>query len=633
MIPPCHKISVVIPLYNGERFIRHALAGVACQTMPPHEVIVVDDGSVDEGPAIVENLSRTQPITQLRKINGGQSSARNFGIAHATGDLIALLDQDDVWYPNHLHELLQPFTIEQPIALGWTYSNLDEIDEAGRLIKRSILTDADSVHPKVDLQDCLRHDMFVLPSASMIARRAFDAVGGFDERLAGYEDDDLFVRLFSAGYQNIYIEKALSQWRVYPTSTSYSPRMARSRMVYARKLIEHFPNDTKLTRNYVRDLIAPRFVRQAVVEAKNALAANDMAWIDRSFDDLAFLEDFLGIDRFAHLTQRKPIITAIIPLFNGDEFIEEAIQSIFNQTLRPDEIIVVDDGSTDGGAETVARMARTNPIRLLSKPNGGQSSARNFGVEYAHGDLIALLDQDDIWYANHLEELVKPHLQGRVTELGWSYSNLDEINRKGELICRGCLGTVKAKHPKLDIASCLSGDMFVLPSASLVSRHAFLAVGGFDERLSGYEDDDLFLRLFQAGYENVYLPKSLSKWRIYQTSSSYTPRMAISRMLYARKLIDRFPDDPDMSRYYVRDMIAPRFFFIMVAELRKAVLKGTLDQQTVAVNNLAYITSYMRLRWRLPLQLLFLPSVRIPFLARFIVRHRMVLGSVARRFL
>ncbi|MEA2777227.1 MAG: hypothetical protein QOF90_2633, partial [Acetobacteraceae bacterium] len=154
-----------------------------------------------------------------------------------------------------------------------------------------------------------------------------------------------------------------------------------------------------------------------------------------------------------------------------------------------------------------------------------------------------------------------------------------------------------------------------------------------DERLSGYEDDDLFLRLFQAGYENVYLPKSLSKWRIYQTSSSYTPRMAISRMLYARKLIDRFPDDPDMSRYYVRDMIAPRFFFIMVAELRKAVLRGTLDQQTVAVNNLAYITSYMRLRWRLPLRFLFLPSVRIPFLARLIMRHRTVLGSVARRFL
>jgi GT2 family glycosyltransferase len=277
-------------------------------------------------------------------------------------------------------------------------------------------------------------------------------------------------------------------------------------------------------------------------------------------------------------------------------------------------------------------MARDHPIRLVSKGNGGQSSARNFGVEYAHGDLIAFLDQDDIWYANHLEELVKPHLQWRPSELGWSYSNLDEINRDGQLVCRGFLNTRKATHPKLDVASCVSHDMYVLPSASLISRHAFLAVGGFDERLSGYEDDDLFLRLFQAGYDNTYLPAPLSKWRIYQASSSYTPRMAISRMIYARKLIERFPDDRDRARYYVRDMIAPRFFRAMVAELRRAVVKGTHEQQTIALANLAYITSYLPLPWRIPLRLVLLPALRVPLLSRLIVRHRTMLAAIARRW-
>ena len=90
-------------------------------------------------------------------------------------------------------------------------------------------------------------------------------------------------------------------------------------------------------------------------------------------------------------------------------------------------------------------------------------------------------------------------------EIGWTYSDLDEINDQGELIARGVIVRTGAEHPKRDLASCLRQDMFVLPSASLISRRAFRQVGGFDERLSGYEDDDLFLRLFQAGFHNVFL--------------------------------------------------------------------------------------------------------------------------------
>src|SRR4051794_37983015 len=113
--------------------------------------------------------------------------------------------------------------------------------------------------------------------------------------------------------------------------------------------------------------------------------------------------------------------------------------------------------------------------------------------------------------------------------------------------------------------------MFILPSASLISRQAFLAVGGFDERLSGYEDDDLFLRLFQAGFHHVFLPQSLSKWRIYQSSCSYSRRMAISRRIYFDLLIDRFPDNEALARSYVKDLIAPRFFRAMSVEVRRAV--------------------------------------------------------------
>src|SRR5690348_9114074 len=105
----------------------------------------------------------------------------------------------------------------------------------------------------------------------------------------------------------------------------------------------------------------------------------------------------------------RPRIAAIVPLFNGAKYIELAIRSILEQTHARHEIIVVDDGSTDNGAEIVRRIEC--PITVLTKENGGQSSARNLGVKHATSDLIAFLDQDDIWYPHHLEALAKPFIE------------------------------------------------------------------------------------------------------------------------------------------------------------------------------------------------------------------------------
>jgi GT2 family glycosyltransferase len=217
-------------------------------------------------------------------------------------------------------------------------------------------------------------------------------------------------------------------------------------------------------------------------------------------------------------------------------------------------------------------------ITLLHKENGGQSSARNFGVAHSKGDLIALLDQDDAWYTTHLEELLKPFLEQSIgRELGWVYSDLDEIDTQGRMINHRFLRTLPTPHPKTNMFMCLREDMFILPSASLISRKAFDAVGGFDERLSGYEDDDLFLRMFRAGYANIFLEVALSKWRIYPESSSYSYRMRRSRGIYARKLIAEYKDDPDRARFILRDVIIPRFYGHSIAEFVKAMKEGDPD--------------------------------------------------------
>ena len=98
--------------------------------------------------------------------------------------------------------------------------------------------------------------------------------------------------------------------------------------------------------------------------------------------------------------------------------------------------------------------------------------------------------------------------------------------------------------------------------------------------------------------------------------------MAISRMIYVRKLIQRFPDNLEMERYLVRDLIAPRFFRLMAMETRKAIMKGTKEQRRTALGNLRFITGHMGPKYRVPLRFLGLPVLRIPLLNRLIIRPR-----------
>lgn len=315
-----------------------------------------------------------------------------------------------------------------------------------------------------------------------------------------------------------------------------------------------------------------------------------------------------------------PSIVAIIPLYNGARWIEDCLHSVLGQTLPASEIIVVDDGSDDGGAAIVRQLASGHPqIRLLTKSNGGQSSARNHGVKQSSGSLIAFLDQDDTWYANHLEVLAAPFTQSRGIPLGWSWSDLDEIDAAGNLVVRGFLSSIGIGR-KTSAEQCVAADMMILPSAALISREAFESIGGFDGRLSGFEDDDLFLRLLRAGYDNVYIDVPLSKWRIYPGSTAHGPNMTRSRMTYARKLLAWYPADPGRHRNFPA-LIAPRFVAQIVNnDYGPAVRRGDVAGACRALDDLALFVPFLSRKRRLAWKCRAFLCRRMPWLARLILR-------------
>jgi glycosyltransferase involved in cell wall biosynthesis len=302
-----------------------------------------------------------------------------------------------------------------------------------------------------------------------------------------------------------------------------------------------------------------------------------------------------GLDP-AHVDKK---ISVVIPVYNGSRYLEKAILSVAAQTLPPHEIIVVDDGSTDGSAEVIKALAPKYPLKFLQKENGGQSSARNYGIRAAAGDLIALLDQDDIWYPNHLEELVRPFLEERHPEIGWVYSDLDEIGENGELYSVNFLSFGDSKHPKKSLLQCLQTDMFVVPSVTLIAKKAFDDVGGFDERLSGYEDDDLFLRIFTKGYGNVFINKSLAQWRLHGHSCSWSNSMAASRIIYAKKLLNQYDDDYVRGHKYRTNVILPRFIKIILAEYSRGVIFKNNGYIKLMRGNLYELFPYMNFKQKL----------------------------------
>jgi glycosyltransferase involved in cell wall biosynthesis len=328
-------------------------------------------------------------------------------------------------------------------------------------------------------------------------------------------------------------------------------------------------------------------------------------------------------------------VSAILPVFNGRRFLRAAVQSVLAQSLPPCELIVVDDGSTDDSlAELEGLVPAPFPVRVLRQTNSGQSAARNFASRQAEGEYLAFLDQDDRWYPRHLEMLVAPLAADAA--VGWAYCDFDEMDLDGNVVTRSFMRAAGLSHPKRTIFECVSGDVMVLPSASVLRRTAFEQAGGFDEALCGYEDDDLFVRFFRLGWEHVFVESALVRFRVHSNGSSASRTFIESRMHYAAKLEAMLPDDTRMLRYYVSDAIAPRFFQTSLDDYVRACSARDWELAKAALEVVNHFACRrrpsLRLRWKLSwiqrprlFRALIALNERLPYRARFIRNPTIIL--------
>ena len=192
------SVSVVIPSYNYGRFIGDAIRSVLDQTLPPSEIIVVDDGSTDQTPAVVETFG--DAVRYIRQDNAGVCAARNRGVDESVSELVSFLDADDTWEPTNLEKQVARFEIDQEIGL--VHCAMREFDsETGETTRFYMDGAEEGVADSLLLWE---GPTIVGPGGAVtVSRKAFDRVGGFDTRMKVGEDWDFcyrVARLFKIGF-------------------------------------------------------------------------------------------------------------------------------------------------------------------------------------------------------------------------------------------------------------------------------------------------------------------------------------------------------------------------------------------------------------------------------------------------
>ncbi|NJL11823.1 MAG: glycosyltransferase [Microscillaceae bacterium] len=226
MMPSHPLVSVIVPSYNAAHFLTQTLASVAAQSYPHWEVLVIDDGSTDETPALLSALAMPA-LRYHRQANQGVAAARNQGLALARGELIAFLDADDLFTPDNLQQKVE-FLQAHP-TIGLVHAAEEVFDSQTEQTLRLATGQGGKVQ-KALLE--MRENVIHSPSSVLVRAHLLEQVGGFDTRLSTSADWEMWVRL--AGVTDFgYLPQALVRYRVHSGQMHRNIRKMEQDMRYA----------------------------------------------------------------------------------------------------------------------------------------------------------------------------------------------------------------------------------------------------------------------------------------------------------------------------------------------------------------------------------------------------------------
>ena len=548
------SVSIVIPCRNGADFLGATIRSALNQTAPPDEILVIDDGSTDDSAAIAEGLG-------ARVIAGeaaGAPAARILGAARARGARLLFLDADDLLTPGTLAALGRRLDAGPEAAVAICPWDRLELDGAAWVVGPPT---AELPRPGRDMLAAWLEGSWSPPCAILWTRAGYELSGGWDTRLQVDQDGALMRRALARGVVPLRCEDGLALYRRLPGGrVSLSGRRHEeaglaSRLAGLAETRDELDRAGRLPR--YRSALATAFLdlaRDAPPGSETGGAAQAAARDlrrgarARTGSDLgARLAARIGEWRrpaaapaplrpaggegAAPLTQ-GPLVSVIVPTFDRRESVIRAAQSVLAQDYRTTEVLVVDDGSSDGTAERLEGLGDPR-LRVIRQQNGGVARARNRGLAEARGPYIAFLDDDDSWHPEKLSHQVAA-LEAAPARVGFCHTAIE--------LWRG--DTLVETRPALaqgDVFTSLllSNPVHAPTTTGLVRREVVEAVGGFDPALPAIEDWDWLQRVSRL-YHLLALDRPLARYDMSEDpdtprrSQRFRANMAAREMLWSR---------------------------------------------------------------------------------------------------
>jgi len=269
------KVSVIIPTYNGRRYLAEAIKSVLAQTMADLEVIVIDDGSIDDTPGLVQDfIKRDARVRYFRQERKGVSAARNRGICAARAEYIAFIDHDDLWLSEKLEKQLALFAADPGVALVYARTMIiDEFSKPKGMAGGLARPQRGNCFAK------LLEGNFIPLSSAVVKREALEVLGvWFVEELEMLEEIELFLRL-ACGFKIDYCGSILAQWRMHSNNDSRLRRnlMIKEYGIILERLARHIPDFEIKYRSQIRRIkrwMAFAQIEEAFAEGNRRLAAD-----------------------------------------------------------------------------------------------------------------------------------------------------------------------------------------------------------------------------------------------------------------------------------------------------------------------------------------------------------------------
>lgn len=595
-------VSVIMPVYNTERYVSEAIQSVIAQTFSDWELILIDDGSTDaSGKICDQHASRDSRIHVIHSDNFGVSHARNLGITHAKGNWIFFADSDDILCDNCL-ELLVSNSSHADVVIGAFRECIEQrVFSVGR---ETLFIGSEKAFAQ-NFIHCYRKFMFQCVWGKLYRKSIIRVM--FDETIS-YGEDLIFNLSNLVDFEGIrIIPDIVYQYFKRKNTSCLSSGSIENRLQISygvmKMIIRRFPNDTKLT-----DYLTGKFTIHTYNHLIRVLSncgdtSSGVAAVQKVLADKLFLDPLVQ-SAAAPLPELKPVweaiisrnanavaslmvqpntrpimsdspgmISVILPVYNMATTVERAIQSIVNQTYERWELIIIDDGSTDGVGNVVNHYLEKEPrIRFVQTTNQGVSHARNAGIDMAVGEWVAFLDGDDAY---------EPEA------FAWMIAN----GKGGDLVCCSYFDTTSRSVHKV---SEMDQTIYEIPDNDLCEQmwkaYFFAVVWGklyrrskiktlFDPKFA-YGEDTLFnlhnfpnmncmVLLKNIGYRYSYQKKKMKPMQLYGTKTIF------------ESVIDLYSDNDTMKRKaylaYVR-LIRSYILEILDSDLTDIEKRETIAQ-------------------------------------------------------